>query len=100
MLCNYIFPFDPAHMFQNSPSTMTKDTRFLRLTMMKMIAEYSLSHDQTETNTNIIIDIDARGYIIGMEMPGNVPGGDGEFCRGRYIPLGQLTAKSWTKMCI
>ena len=55
MLCNYIFPFDPAHMFQNSPSTMTKDTRFLRLTMMKMIAEFSLSHDQTETNTNIII---------------------------------------------
>ena len=66
MLCNYIFPFDPVTMFRNSPPTMTKDTRFLRLTMMKMIAEYSLSHDQTETNTNIIIDIDARGYIIGI----------------------------------
>ena len=99
VICNYEFPCHPADMFRNSPDDMTDDARTLRTHFIRYIAELSKKFSQNTLDQILLIDIDAQGQIIGMDMSGLYSQESDTMCVGqRCISLGDMTAEHWTTM--
>lgn len=82
-------------MFDYSPSTMSTSARTLRADMISMIAVLSQSHTQEALNSDVMIDFNTEGSIVGMDM--SALSGTPCMCDSTKS-LGSLTTQSWITM--
>ena len=98
---NFTFPCHPDQMITDTPATMSSSTRQLRKIMIERIVELSKTYDQNTIDANVYADVAPNRRIIGMESMGiHADASDVNLCRGRRVPIGQLTMSAWTNMCI
>ncbi len=96
----YTFPCDLAQILRDTPTTMSTATRKFRQAMIESIVEASHKYDQHTIDTRVYADVIPNRRIIGVDFM-NIDGDeDMNVCRGRRVPIGQLTASAWTNMRI
>lgn len=97
--CYYKFPCHPNEMFSNTPGNMTDEARLLRVQMIEMIVELSQKHSQKIINKKLYVDVDEENNIVGLDMS-KILDINANFCLGKRVSVGKLTARDWTYMKI
>ena len=92
MQCQYMFPCHPAEIIDSTPNTVTDVARYLRLSMITMIADLSRTFSQEELDEKIMIDLDENNNIIGMDLS-HLIGLNNDAITG--TKLGDLSEDDW-----